>query len=67
MDLYTDQLKEVHMVMSGTMQRRKSMSMSMSRRKSSGGWEESARSYNDAMAWIAQQKAGTNSNTHKAA
>ncbi|XP_015227441.1 PREDICTED: desmoplakin-like [Cyprinodon variegatus] len=55
-DLYTDQLKEVHMVMSGTMQRRKSMSMSMSRRKSSGGWEESARSYNDAMAWIAQQK-----------
>uniref|UniRef100_A0A3Q2GMP6 Desmoplakin b n=1 Tax=Cyprinodon variegatus TaxID=28743 RepID=A0A3Q2GMP6_CYPVA len=44
------------MVMSGTMQRRKSMSMSMSRRKSSGGWEESARSYNDAMAWIAQQK-----------
>ncbi|KAM6922036.1 desmoplakin-B [Xenentodon cancila] len=45
-----DQLKEVHTVISGTMQRRRST------RGSSGGWEEPARSFLDAMGWITQQK-----------
>uniref|UniRef100_A0A3Q2P2X6 Desmoplakin n=1 Tax=Fundulus heteroclitus TaxID=8078 RepID=A0A3Q2P2X6_FUNHE len=47
--------------MSNTMGRRKST------RKSSGGGEDRARILmNEALAWIATQKAGTNSNTHRA-
>lgn len=49
-EICKDQLKGVHMAMVGTVQRRRSM------RGSSSGWEESGRSFNDAMAWIAQQK-----------
>ncbi|XP_019958128.2 desmoplakin-A-like isoform X2 [Paralichthys olivaceus] len=45
-----DQLKGVHMVMAGSMKRRRST------RGSSGGWEEPGRSYHDAIAWISQQK-----------
>lgn len=50
-EMYNNQLKGVHMVISGTTQRRKST------RGGSGGWEETGRSYHDAMGWIAQQKA----------
>ncbi|KAM8822270.1 LOW QUALITY PROTEIN: desmoplakin-B-like [Synchiropus picturatus] len=46
---YKDQLKGVHMALSGSMRRR-------SARVSSGGWEEPSRSFQDAMAWISQQK-----------
>ncbi|XP_039456756.1 desmoplakin-like isoform X1 [Oreochromis aureus] len=49
-EMYNNQLKGVHMVISGTTQRRKST------RGGSGGWEEPGRSYHDAMGWIAQQK-----------
>ncbi|XP_019202220.1 desmoplakin-B isoform X3 [Oreochromis niloticus] len=49
-EMYNNQLKGVHMVISGTTQRRKST------RGGSGGWEETGRSYHDAMGWIAQQK-----------
>uniref|UniRef100_A0A3B4Y9Q9 Desmoplakin n=1 Tax=Seriola lalandi dorsalis TaxID=1841481 RepID=A0A3B4Y9Q9_SERLL len=45
-----DQLRGVHMAISGTMQRRRST------RGSSGGWEEPGRNFQDALAWIAQQK-----------
>ncbi|MEQ2268669.1 hypothetical protein XENORESO_009929 [Xenotaenia resolanae] len=47
---YSEQLKGVHMGMSSTMLRRRST------RKSSGGWDESERRFNDAMSWITQQK-----------
>ncbi|XP_030582832.1 desmoplakin-B isoform X1 [Archocentrus centrarchus] len=49
-EMYKDQLRGVHMAMTGTSQRRKST------RGSSSGWEEPGRSYNDAIGWIAQQK-----------
>ncbi|XP_034533557.1 desmoplakin isoform X1 [Notolabrus celidotus] len=45
-----DQLKGVHMAISGTLTRRRST------RGSSGGWEEPPRSFQDAMGWIGQQK-----------
>uniref|UniRef100_A0A3B3WG93 Desmoplakin a n=1 Tax=Poecilia mexicana TaxID=48701 RepID=A0A3B3WG93_9TELE len=60
LELYQDQLRGVHMAISGTALRRRST------RKSSGGWEEAPRSYQDAIAWIHQQMAGTNSDTYKA-
>lgn len=47
-----DQLKGVHKAMTGSLHRRRST-------KGSGGvamWEDNGRSYQDAMAWIAQQK-----------
>ncbi|XP_027883191.1 desmoplakin-B [Xiphophorus couchianus] len=47
---YQDQLRGVHMAISGTSMRRRST------RKSSGGWEEAGRSFHDAIAWIRQQK-----------
>ncbi|XP_051231454.1 desmoplakin isoform X1 [Dicentrarchus labrax] len=50
LEICKDQLKGVHMAITGTMQRRRST------RGSSGGWEEPGRSYEDAMGWIAQQK-----------
>ncbi|XP_068445714.1 desmoplakin-A-like isoform X2 [Clinocottus analis] len=50
MEMCKDQLKGVHMAMTGSMNRRRST------RGSSGGWEEPGRSFQDAMAWIAQQK-----------
>ncbi|KAK9519723.1 hypothetical protein VZT92_022433 [Zoarces viviparus] len=49
-ETYRDQLKGVHMAITGTLQRRRST------RGSSGGWEEPGRSFQDAMAWIGQQK-----------
>uniref|UniRef100_A0A3B3Y463 Desmoplakin b n=1 Tax=Poecilia mexicana TaxID=48701 RepID=A0A3B3Y463_9TELE len=49
LELYQDQLRGVHMAISGTALRRRST------RKSSGGWEEAPRSYQDAIAWIHQQ------------
>ncbi|XP_074523566.1 desmoplakin-like isoform X1 [Halichoeres trimaculatus] len=49
-EMCKDQLKGVHMAISGTMTRRRS------NRGSSGGWEEPPRSFQDAMGWIAQQK-----------
>ncbi|MEQ2208983.1 hypothetical protein XENOCAPTIV_021748 [Xenoophorus captivus] len=51
---YSEQLKGFHMGMSSNMLRRRST------RKSSGGLDESERRFCDAMAWISQQKAGTN-------
>ncbi|CAB1332174.1 unnamed protein product [Coregonus sp. 'balchen'] len=45
-----DQLKGVHMAINGTMQRRSQGS------RGSGTWEEAGRSFNEAMAWIGQQK-----------
>ncbi|XP_075944187.1 desmoplakin-B [Anarhichas minor] len=48
-ETYRDQLKGVHMAMTGSLQRR-------STRRSSGGREEHGRSFQDAMAWIGQQK-----------
>ncbi|XP_068581081.1 desmoplakin-B [Cebidichthys violaceus] len=45
-----DQLKGVHMAMTGSLHRKRST------RGSSGGWEEPGKSFQDAMAWIAQQK-----------
>ncbi|XP_059197231.1 desmoplakin-B [Centropristis striata] len=49
LDMCRDQLKGVHMAMTGSLRRR-------STRGSSGGWEEPGRSFQDAMGWIAQQK-----------
>ncbi|KAM6938946.1 desmoplakin-B [Lycodopsis pacificus] len=49
-ETYRDQLKGVHMAMTGSLQRRRST------RGSSGGWEEPGRSFQDAMAWIGQHK-----------
>ncbi|XP_041862192.1 epiplakin-like [Melanotaenia boesemani] len=49
-EVYKNQLKGVHMAISGTVQRRRST------RGSSGGWEEPGRSFHDAMGWISQQK-----------
>ncbi|XP_071342655.1 desmoplakin-A-like isoform X3 [Trachinotus anak] len=50
LEICKDQLRGVHMAISGTMQRRRST------RGSSGGWEESGRSFQDAISWISQQK-----------
>ncbi|XP_018526376.1 LOW QUALITY PROTEIN: desmoplakin-like [Lates calcarifer] len=50
LEICKDQLKGVHMAMTGSMQRRRST------RGSSGGWEEPGRSFHDATGWIAQQK-----------
>ncbi|XP_076579516.1 desmoplakin-B isoform X2 [Chaetodon auriga] len=50
LEMCKDQLKGVHMAMSGTINRRRS------NRGSSGAWEESGRSFQDAMGWIAQHK-----------
>ncbi|XP_062251125.1 desmoplakin-B isoform X2 [Platichthys flesus] len=44
----TDQLKGVHMQMSGSMKRRRSTR--------AGSWDEPGRSFTDALAWISQQK-----------
>ncbi|KAM4548895.1 desmoplakin-B [Odontesthes bonariensis] len=51
-DKCMNQLRGIHMAISGTMQRRRST------RKYSGGWEESGsdRSVQDALGWITQQK-----------
>ncbi|XP_034387213.1 desmoplakin-like isoform X1 [Cyclopterus lumpus] len=49
-EICKDQLKGVRMAMSGSMHRIRTT------RGSSGGWEEPGRSFQDAMAWIAQQK-----------
>eukprot|EP00063_Salmo_salar_P003857 XP_013978692.1 PREDICTED: desmoplakin-like isoform X3 [Salmo salar] len=46
-ELFRDQLKGVHMAVYGTMQRRS---------RGSGAWEEAGRSFNEAIAWIGQQK-----------
>lgn len=53
LEMYKDQLKGVHMVYTGSMKRRRST------RGSSGAYEDVGRTYNDAMAWIAQQKVCT--------
>ncbi|KAM6962578.1 desmoplakin-B [Aplochiton taeniatus] len=50
-EICRDQLRGVHMLISGTMQRK-----SRSSRGSGGGWEEAGRSFNEAVAWIGQQK-----------
>ncbi|KAI3368456.1 hypothetical protein L3Q82_025467, partial [Scortum barcoo] len=50
LEMCKDQLKGVHMAITGTVQRRRST------RGSSGGWEEPGRSFHDAMGWMAQQK-----------
>ncbi|KAM7409323.1 hypothetical protein PAMA_001007 [Pampus argenteus] len=50
LDKCNEQLKGVHMAVSGTMQRRRST------RGSSGGWDDMGRKSHDALAWIAQQK-----------
>ncbi|XP_067086396.1 desmoplakin-A-like isoform X3 [Osmerus mordax] len=50
-DMCMDQLKSVHMAFNGTMQRR-----SRGSRGSAGGWEEPGRNYQEAVAWIKQQK-----------
>ncbi|XP_028442753.1 desmoplakin-B [Perca flavescens] len=50
LEMCKDQLKGVHMAIHSTTHRRRST------RGGSGGWEEPGRSYQDAMAWIAQQK-----------
>uniref|UniRef100_A0A672YY41 Desmoplakin b n=1 Tax=Sphaeramia orbicularis TaxID=375764 RepID=A0A672YY41_9TELE len=50
LEMCKDQLRGVHMAMTGSVRRRKST------RVSSGPWEEAGRSFNDAMGWIAQQK-----------
>uniref|UniRef100_A0A8D3DUE6 Desmoplakin b n=1 Tax=Scophthalmus maximus TaxID=52904 RepID=A0A8D3DUE6_SCOMX len=50
LELCRDQLKGVHMAMTGSMKRRRST------RESVGAWEEPGRSFNDAIAWITQQK-----------
>ncbi|XP_039985021.1 desmoplakin [Xiphias gladius] len=49
-EMCRDQLKGVHMAITGTVHRRRST------RGSSGGWEEPGRSFQDALAWIAQHK-----------
>ncbi|XP_029285435.1 LOW QUALITY PROTEIN: desmoplakin-B [Cottoperca gobio] len=50
LEMCTDQMKVVHMAMTGSMHRRRST------RGSSGGWEEPGRSFQDAMGWISQRK-----------
>ncbi|XP_028260652.1 desmoplakin-B isoform X3 [Parambassis ranga] len=50
LEMYKDQLRGVHMAITGSMKRRRST------RQSSGGWEEPGRSFYDAMGWIAQHK-----------
>ncbi|XP_070688404.1 desmoplakin-A-like [Pempheris klunzingeri] len=50
LEMCKDQLKGVHMAITGSMHRRRST------RGSSGSWEEAGRSFNDAMGWIAQHK-----------
>ncbi|XP_034738406.1 desmoplakin-like isoform X13 [Etheostoma cragini] len=50
LEICKEQLKGVHMAISGTTHRRRST------RGGSGGWEESGRSYQDGMAWMAQKK-----------
>uniref|UniRef100_A0A667YQM4 Desmoplakin b n=1 Tax=Myripristis murdjan TaxID=586833 RepID=A0A667YQM4_9TELE len=47
----TDQLKGVHMAMTGSMPRR-----SRGSRGSAGGWEDPGRNFHEAFAWIGQQK-----------
>ncbi|KAM9365280.1 desmoplakin-B [Pholidichthys leucotaenia] len=54
LEMYKDQLMGVHLAMTDTMQRRRSIKRRSS--SSSGVWEEPVRSYGDAMGWIAQQK-----------
>ncbi|XP_042369598.1 desmoplakin-like isoform X2 [Plectropomus leopardus] len=49
-EVCNDHLKDVHFAMTGSIHRRRST------RGSSGGWEEPGRSFEDAIAWIAQQK-----------
>ncbi|XP_049577919.1 desmoplakin-A isoform X2 [Syngnathus scovelli] len=49
-EICNDQLKGVHLAMSGSLQRRRSG------KGSSGTWEEPGKSFHDAVAWIAQQK-----------
>ncbi|XP_061739744.1 desmoplakin-A-like isoform X2 [Nerophis ophidion] len=49
-EVCNDQLKGVHLAMTGSMQRRRSA------KGSSGSWEEPGRSFHDAVAWITQQK-----------
>ncbi|XP_061831580.2 desmoplakin-B-like [Nerophis lumbriciformis] len=49
-EVCNDQLKGVHLAMTGSMQRRRSAKLS------SGSWEEPGRSFHDAVAWITQQK-----------
>ncbi|XP_066532560.1 desmoplakin-B isoform X3 [Hoplias malabaricus] len=46
----TEQLKAVHMAAGGSLQRKMRMS------RGSTSWDESSRSFNDAIAWINQQK-----------
>ncbi|CAN9500755.1 unnamed protein product [Ophioblennius macclurei] len=55
-EMYSDQLKGVHMAMSGTLQGTMQGTRRRTRGSSSGGWEDAGRSFHDAMAWIAQQK-----------
>ncbi|XP_041790693.1 desmoplakin isoform X2 [Chelmon rostratus] len=50
LEMCKDQLKGVHMAITGTIQRRRST------RGSTGAWEEPGRSFQDAMSWIAQHK-----------
>ncbi|KAK7889859.1 hypothetical protein WMY93_025419 [Mugilogobius chulae] len=60
MEICKDQLKGVHMAWTGSMRRRKSHRASsvsgIPTGGGGGGWEEPPRSYQDAMAWIAQHK-----------
>ncbi|XP_077389826.1 desmoplakin-B isoform X2 [Festucalex cinctus] len=49
-ELCNDQLKGVHLAMSGSLQRRRSA------KGGSDSWEEPGRSFHDAVAWIGQQK-----------
>uniref|UniRef100_A0A3Q2YS46 Desmoplakin n=1 Tax=Hippocampus comes TaxID=109280 RepID=A0A3Q2YS46_HIPCM len=49
-EICNDQLKGVHLAMAGSLQKRRSV------KASSGSWEEPGRSFQDAVAWIAQQK-----------
>lgn len=59
MEMCKDQLKGVHKAMTGSLHRRRST-------RGSGGavWEDNGRSYQDAMAWIAQQKVLKRTHTH---
>ncbi|XP_061884121.1 desmoplakin-B [Entelurus aequoreus] len=50
-EVCNDQLKGVHLAMTGSMQRRR-----RSAKGGSGSWEEPGRSFHDAVAWITQQK-----------
>ncbi|KAM9358192.1 desmoplakin-B [Symphorus nematophorus] len=52
LEMCKDQLKGVHMAISGTLSTRRRST----RGSSGGGWEEPGRSYEDAMGWIAQHK-----------